>query len=394
MNTRYWYRAVRSDGQIVRGHLHCDSGAALINALQGAGMLVLEVKPQPQLRARPLAAKQLVNAFRGVATFVRAGISIDRALTATAGLVSNEAKEILAAAQRRVTQGDSLSASLSQLDGKIPRHTIAMIAAGERVGNLSAALEEAATHLESEAELRARLHQALAYPLLLTVGGLVSLSIIVGTVIPRFAVVLSDLGQELPGATRLLLSLGAALRAVIPYLILAVPLLALGAVVALRSEAAITRWHRLLLGMPIVGPLRHLLASGRIARVLGGSLLAGLPITAAFDAAEEVTTDRALLTRLREVRNRVMHGQGFAAACRQEGLMLAAALELIDIGERSGRLGEFTKSAGELAVRDAEQRLKTLVAGLEPALVVIIGGFIALVAAAMLQAVYALRPAT
>src|SRR5437879_4173021 len=107
--------------------------------------------------------------------------------------------------------------------GVIPALVIGMIRAGERGSQLGTALEQIAAHLEQEADLVAHVRQALTYPLLLAVVGATSVLVITTVVVPRFAAILGDLGQQLPPATRLLLGISQVLtRFWIPLLVIVV----------------------------------------------------------------------------------------------------------------------------------------------------------------------------
>ena len=215
----------------------------------------------------------------------------------------------------------------------------------------------------------------------------------IGTVIvPRFAELLGDLGQDLPPATRVLLT-GSTLLS--RYWFLLVP--ALAGVVALtfetlRRPACRRRIEEALLVVPIVGPVRLALATSRMARALGAMLAAGMPLIAALDAAREAAGDLAVGNRLARARERVTQGAPLTGSLEREAALAPSALQLFQVGESSGRLGDMARRAGDLAAQEAERGLKTLVTLVEPALIVAFGGLVAFVAAALLQAVYSIRP--
>jgi len=234
--------------------------------------------------------------------------------------------------------------------------------------------------------------QALAYPLLLAFAGTVSVLVIGTVVVPRFASLLGDLGQELPLATRLLLVGSTFLSR------FWMPLIALGAIAVwaaaawLRRPRGRLRLDEALLSFPAVGELRHALATARLARALGGMLRTGLPLLPALDAAREAAGDEAVAARLARSRKRVAGGAPLTASLEREAAVSQGALQLLAVGESSGQLGEMALRAGDLAAQEAERGLKTLVTILEPALIIAFGGLVAFVAAALLQAVYSLRP--
>jgi general secretion pathway protein F len=211
-------------------------------------------------------------------------------------------------------------------------------------------------------------------------------------IVPRFAELLGDLGQELPPATRILLVGSSALS---HYWFLLFPaaagLVTLG-VEVVRRPVSRRRTEEALLGAPLIGPVRLALATSRIARALGAMLAAGMPLLAALDAAREAAGNLAVADRLRRARERVAEGAPLSASLEREGALSASALQLVQVGESSGRLGEMARRAGDLAAQEAERGLKALVTLVEPALIVAFGGLVAFVAAALLQAVYSIRP--
>ena len=267
-----------------------------------------------------------------------------------------------------------------------------MIRAGESGSQLGAALEQVARHLEQEAELVARVRQALAYPLLLAVAGTASVLVIGTVIVPRFAELLGDFGQALPVATRLLLATSALLARFWPAAVALAAALIWAVHEWLSRPTGRRTLDETLLGLPLLGRLRQALATARVARALGGMLRAGMPLLPALDAAREAAGDYAVAARLQRARERVAAGAALTAALEREGALLPAALQLVAVGEASGRLGDMALRAGDLAAQDAERGLKTLVTLVEPALIVLFGGLVAFVAAALLQAVYSLRP--
>lgn len=135
-----------------------------------------------------------------------------------------------------------------------------MIRAGERGSRLTAALEQSAVHLEQEAELAASLRQALAYPLLLFVTGTISVGVILTVVVPRFAELLADTGEALPLATRVLLEASALGSQGSATILLGLLMVSLAFLAWLHHAGGSASLDRLLLRLPLIGPVRHSLA--------------------------------------------------------------------------------------------------------------------------------------
>jgi type II secretory pathway component PulF len=395
MSRIYSYRAVREDGSPIRGTVEAVTAAGATGLLAARGLFPLSIEalaPGPRSSRRRVSRHELAIIFRGLATLVGAGLPIERALNSVAPLTRGALRTCVEQAAVRLKEGQGLAQALETADEAVPGLARGMLRAGERGGRLANALDQVAAHLEYEAELVARLRQALAYPLLLLFSGLGSVLVLGTLVIPRLAAILSDLGQEVPLATRVLLT-GSDL--LVRYGLLALPV-SLGAGWAAWSWCHAgegRRWlHRTLLDVPFVGPVRLGLASSRAARALGAALGAGLPLLPALDLAREAAGDDALGARLARARERVARGEPLGTAIQLEGALDSSALQLVAVGESSGRLADMVSRAGDLAAREAERRLRTLVGLIEPGLIVVIGGLVAFVAIALLQAVYSLRP--
>lgn len=392
--TRYRYRAARPDGAIVNGEIDAGSAGQASAVIADRGLFPISVQDGEVGTAarRPASRRDLAIVFQSLAALVSSGVPLEQAVTSSEGLARGALREALADARARLREGESFAQALAGARGVVPGVVLGMLRAGERGSQLSRALEQVATHLEQEAELVARVRQALAYPVLLAVVGLMSVLVIGTVILPRFAELLGDLGQELPPATRLLLFGSTALSR---YWFVLLPALAAGCglgLEVLRRPASKQRIEEVLLTAPLVGPLRLALATSRVGRALGGMLAVGMPLLPALDAAREAAGDGAVAARLARARERVAAGEPLTPALEREAALTPSALQLIQVGESSGRLGDMARRAGDLAAQQAERSLRSLVTLVEPALIVSFGGLVAFVAAALLQAVYAVRP--
>jgi general secretion pathway protein F len=389
----FHYRAARPDGAIVDGFIDAPTAGQAGAVIGDRGLFPISVLPADgALARRAVSRRDLAIVFQSIAALVSAGVPLERAVAASETLARGTLRDTLADARTRLQQGDGLAQALAAARGVVPGIVLGMLRAGERGSQLPLALEQVATHLDQEAELVARVRQALAYPLLLAVVGVASVLVIGTVIVPRFADLLGDLGQDLPPATRVLL-VGSSLLSHFWFLLVpaAAIVIALAVEVA-RRPGSRRRIDEALLAGPLVGPVRLALATSRIARALGGMLAAGMPLLAALDAAREAAGDLAVAARLERARDRVAAGAPLTASLEREAALAPGALQLIQVGESSGRLADMARRAGDLAAQDAERGLKALVTLVEPALIVAFGGLVAFVAAALLQAVYSIRP--
>ena len=395
MTAEYRYRAARMDGSLLTGRIEAGTSAQAGALLVERGLHPIAVEPAVDRGPGRRAAgrRELAVVFRGIAALTAAGVPLEAAIGAAERLARGALRDCLERSRGRLRRGEGLAQSLDSGEGAVPPVVLGMLRAGDRAGRLDAALEQVASNLELEADLASRLRHALAYPAVLAVASSASVLIIGTVVVPKFAVLIADLGQEVPPATRTLLAVTGLVANHWLVLSLGALLLLSVATAWVRRPEGRRRWCQLLLATPTVGPVLHGLATARVCRALSGSLQAGAPLLVAFDAAAEAGGDPAVGLRLFAARERVARGEGVARALELERAVTPGALQLIVVGESSGQLAAMLGRAGDLASQETERALGTLVALIEPLLVVALGGFVAFVAAALLQAIYSLRPA-
>ncbi len=388
------FKAVRRDGALEAGVVDAASRDAAVALIASRGAFPIEVvaeSPARETRLR-IAADDLALGLRGLATLLGSGIALSRALAILPDLVSPGWVAALPDLRQRVAQGEHLAAALGASRLPLPSHVIGVIQAGEGGSGLAAAVERAAQVLEARAATRAALRNALAYPSILAVAGSASVALLVGVVLPRFAALLADTGQALPASTRLVLAVGAAMHAAfVPGLFVIAAGLALWRTWIARPTG-MERWHRLLLDAPVIGPIRRSAAAAGACSVLAALLDAGVPLAVALPHAARATGDGAMAARLLAARRRIATGQGIASACGAEDALTPAAVRLVRLGEETGRLAGMLAHAATVESAQALQRVQRAIRVIEPGLILLFGGLVMMVAAALLQAMYGLRP--
>ncbi|MGH7674513.1 MAG: type II secretion system F family protein, partial [Gemmatimonadales bacterium] len=313
--TAFHYEAARADGAVVKGVLDVRSVPEAAAVLSGRGLLPLKVAPQAQPKARSFfgaSTRSLATMMEGLSALVGAGVPLEQALRVAERAAPAALRDALGRVTTRVREGASLGVALGAEDGLFPAVTIGLVRAGERGVGLDAALAQAAAQLEAQAETAARIRAALTYPLILALVGTLSVGLIVLFVVPRFAALLADLGQALPLATRLLLAASQIARdwGLVLAAVAVVGAIA-GARFAAERRAGLHAW---LLGLPLVGSIRHAFATARAARALGALLGTGTPALGALAVAAEAAGDEAVAVRLGRARDRVAEGAGLAAS--------------------------------------------------------------------------------
>lgn len=388
------YRAARGDGGQEIGVVEAATREAAVQALMRRGLFPIEVRHDAgsdERRVR-LSVSDLALGLRMLATLLESGLSMPRALAAMDELAPGGWRIGMQSIRESVRRGESLAAALKESPLRMPGILIGIIQAGEAGSGIANAVRRAADLAESTAAIRAAIRSALAYPAVLAVAGVASVGLLVGVVLPRFAEILADLGQSLPPTTRAVLITAEFVRAgAVPALVSAgLSLLIWRAWVG--TDVGRRAWHGLLLSLPLVGPVRRSAATARTCAAAAALLESGVPIASALAHAASTAGDAAITARTLEAREAVIGGESVARALGSVDAVTPTALRLIRTGEETGRLAVMLAHAGRLEAERAERAVRSAVRMLEPALILAFAGLVALVAAALLQAVYSVRP--
>lgn len=393
--TRFRYRGARRDGTIEFGRLDVEDRSAVASELASRGILPIEITAEPtEHSSARLSVKDLALGLRIMASLLESGLPIAKALMAFAELAPAGWRHGLDAIRNGVRQGRTLASALEGAPLNIPSVMIGVIRAGEAGGRLSASVRSAAELAERHAAARSALHAAVAYPLVLAGAASGSVVLLIGVVVPRFARILSDVGGALPPSTRAVVSVANALRAA------ALPVLLGGAALFLvwhrwtKTVEGRRRWHACLLTVPGVGIVRRSAATSRFCTALAALLESGVPLAPALSHAASATGDAALAAATSRARTTVIEGQSLSHALRAEGAATPTVIRLVRAGEESGNVGGMLLHAGRIEAERAEQLTKAALRFVEPLMILLFGGLVAAIAAALLQALYSMRPAS
>ena len=251
------------------------------------------------------------------------------------------------------------------------------MAAGEQSGKLDRVLERLAGFLEERRELGQKVIAALIYPALLSLVAFAIVSGLLGYVVPQVVGVFEQLQQQLPWPTRVLLALSAFVRIAGPWLLLAL----IGSAVAFRAALLRpefrTRWHALLMGIPLIGALLRAQDTARFARTLSIATAASVPLLEALRLGAATLT----LLPLREAGT-------LSRALSESGRFPPLLTRLVGSGEKSGELEPMLDHAAELQEKQVAGSLNAFVAVLEPMLIVAMGALVLFMVLAILLPIF------
>ena len=360
--------------------------------LADRGLFVYSVKAQGGLvgallqrkRIKAVAGSDFLIFNQQFNTLIRAGLPILKALDLLSDRVAApKLRPMLSEVRQRVREGSLLSEALAE-QGSFPKVYTTSVLAGEKSGNLSGVLEYYIAYQRVTTGLRKKLIAALIYPIILVIAAVSIVSYIVAYVIPQFARLYADMNIALPLTTRILITVTVQFR---PYLLLALGAIMLGALAIYswsRTDAGSLVLDRVKLKLPVIGNIWIKFQVAQFVRTLSTLLTGGTPLVQALDTGAESVTSRLVGDAVRKAAQLVKEGQSLHAAMYATGIVPELALEMIEVGEASGALPSMLTSVAEFYEEEVNQRLTTLIAVVEPAILV----FMAVVVLFILLALY------
>jgi general secretion pathway protein F len=389
----YAYRAIDAQGRRTRGKVPAPSPEVVVRDLEGRGLLALDVAEvggaSNGAGTLGLGRRRAVLEFtRAVASLLPAGMPLARALAAGTTAAPESVRPALDTVRSKVERGEGLASSLAEHPQLFSSLYVGMVRAGEKSGSLDHAFQRLTEYLERDGELRSRLLSMSIYPALLALVGAAAVLVLVVFVLPRFSDLLLSSGAALPGTTAVVVGLATAARAQW-WIFAALPFLVLVTFTWLRTTVAGRRvGARLLVRIPLIGSWRRQHLGASFARMVGELLAGGAPLLLALQDARDCMTDSVAQAETDRIRAMVREGSSLNAAIAQGGLFPPVLTQLVALGEDAGRLADFLVKAAELLEKKTELALERLVALAEPAMIVGFGGIVAVVALALLQAIY------
>jgi len=399
----FTYKAVSPDGSVVAGTRTAVDRMAVAAQLHAQGHFPIRiddaVPARPHIgqrwtswRRQRIRQEQIGDFTRSLATLLRAGVPLDRALLILRNLeADSRLGRHLEDIQARVKAGSSLADALSAQQDVFSRLYVSLVRAGESSGALEAVLDRLVDHLEASKEIRDSMTSALIYPMVLVVVAIGAVLILLAYVVPQFTEMFESAGKSLPLSTRITIATGEAVKA---YAWLVLPLggaVLLGVRRWLAVPANRLRWHGGLLGIPIAGDIYLKAEVARFARTLGTLLTNGVTLLKALTIAGDTLGNRALAQGIDRVENCIREGRSLAESLERQTVFPEFAIHMIRVGEESGNLDEILGQVATAYERDTRTTIKRAMTLLEPVLILGLGGVIAAVIISILSAVLSIN---
>jgi len=401
----FGYKATDASGKIVEGAIDAAGERIALERLRESNLFPIRIWPAVASekgvaapvrggKARP-AGKDLLPFLHGFKTLLAAGMPMDRALEMLAELFRDAAMGGVATfLLREVRGGCSLSDAMRKAPGApFGRFLVQMAQAGQSTGRLEEALDQAYRYMDRDREFKSNVMGALLYPAILLCASIVSVVILVVFVVPRFAGMFASSGVLLPLPTRILMSVSGFMREHI-FLIAAVlvALLLFARSVLSRPEMR-KAWDRSKMKLPLAGGTLTAMETSRVLHSLSSLLSGGVPILPALVIAREVSANMAIRDGLEVAHQRIQGGTAIAKALKETTPFPLMALQMIAVGEETGRLEAMLASVAAACEDDARRGLSRFLTMLEPIVILFMGLLVGFIVFSIFLAVFRLSEA-
>ncbi len=390
------YKAVSPTGETLTGEMEAPSSDLVIAHLQESGNIPVtarEVGSGFRLESlfrgkRGLSQREIGDMTQQLSTLLSAGLPLDRSLGILNELAENErVGSTIEKIRNHVREGGSLSEGLEARHGVFSRFYINMVRAGEIGGSLDQTLSRMAEYLERAKELKDSVISALIYPALLVVLAIASLMLLMIYVIPQFTPMFEDFGGDLPTLTRIVVGVGDVLQNFWWGLVGIVVVIVLWFRMQMRSPVSRRRWDRRFLATKWVGDVIAKIETARLSRTTGTLLVNGVPLLSALSIAKNVMTNTVLADDVAEAAKQVKTGTPMARALAQNGNFPRLALQMVNVGEETGKLDEMLLKVADTYDREVSVTIDRLMAMLVPALTLALAFLIGVIVMSVLMAI-------
>lgn len=333
--------------------------------------------------------KELTAFTRELSALLGAAIPIPQALDSLGEEEENLAlREVVLGLSEGVRKGTSLSTAMEQYPKLFTRLYVSMVRVGEEAGALPAVMTDLADLLEHEDEVRSEVVGAVAYPAFVLGFGIFTVVILLAVVLPRLFGMLQEMLNVLPLPTLILLKVSEILSRDWPWLLLGLAAVFFGGRRYLRTERGAEFWDGLRLRIPLIGPVFRSAALGRFARTLGTLAKSGVSLLPALRIVEDTIGNRVLAKQIARVSEETRGGDSLAAPLRKLAVFPKGVIQMIEVGEETGRLDEMLLKIAEIEERHMRAKTKTLVSLLAPALILVVGALVGFMVIALLLPIF------
>jgi len=406
---RYKYRAINEHGRPMRGVITANSEVDLYNRLQSSGLELIDCSIVGEKKGfslnfsieKKITLRDLIQLFIQLEQLQGAGVPLlDSLADIRDSADNNRLRDIMTDIHRAVSDGSSFSEAMALHPKVFTGLYTSLVQAGEETGDMVSSYRQLIKYLKWVDEMQSKVRKATRYPLIVTFVVLVTISVMMGFVVPQIVGFLDNLDQELPVYTTALIATADFFSTPLFHLwffpvygglvVLLAPVLAFLGIKGLRetSDDIAYKIDSMLLNAPVFGPLQRKIIIARYAQTFGALFASGISVLEALKAARNTVTNVAMYEALEQVERSVKEGSSLSQSFNASGEFPTMVVRMIKVGEESGKLTPVLDQVSEFYTKDVDEAVQGLISMIEPALTGVMGGMILWIAVAVFGPIY------
>ncbi|MDR7077916.1 type IV pilus assembly protein PilC [Neobacillus niacini] len=366
--------------------------------LKEEGIRVIEMKEVPETLmtkdlsiGNPVKLQHFVIYLRQFATLIKAGVTLVEATGILAVQTESKAlKKALLAVEQELREGNPYSDSVAKHKKIFNSMFINMVKAGEVAGNMDETLEKLADDFEKQHDTIAKVKSALTYPAVIGILAIGAVIFLLVGVVPTFVTMFADMGAELPGITKFVLSASGFMQSFWWLILLFLFSIVFSIMYMKKNKKTKYYLDYFLLRMPIFGTMLQKAALARMMRTLSSLFSSSVPILQAMSIVEKVVENEVIAKVIRESRDSLEKGRSMTEPMMDHWAFPPLVTQMISIGEGTGALDAMLSKIAEFYEKEVEQgtdRLKSLI---EPIMIVFLAGVVGVIVLSIMMPMFSM----
>ena len=391
----YTWEGKDKSGKAVRGEMRAPGEAVVKATLRRQGVLVDKIKQRKAASGGRVTDKDVTLFTRQLATMMKAGVPLLQSFDIVGKGHSNPAvAQLLMELKTEVETGSSLAAAFRKYPLYFDALFCNLIQAGEQAGILESLLDRLAIYKEKTLAIKSKIKSALFYPVAIIIVAFIITAVIMIFVIPAFKQVFTSFGADLPAPTLLVMAIS---EIFVQYWYLIFGGIG-GAIYGFlylwkRSLPVQIAMDKLMLKVPVFGPLVRISTIARWTRTLSTMFAAGVPLVEALDSVGGAAGNYVYTIATKQIQKEVSTGGSLTSAMTNSGIFPNMVLQMVSIGEESGALDGMLGKVADFFEAEVDDAVEALSSLMEPMIMVVLGTLIGGMVIAMYLPIFKLGQA-
>lgn len=376
----FTFTGTDAQGKRITGERLADSKAAVTMLLRRERITPGAIKEKgkefalPKIGQAKVATKDVAVFFRQFSVMIDAGLPLVQCLEILAANQENQYfQKCLTTVRQTVEGGSTLSGAMRQFPKLFDDLTTNMVEAGEAGGILDTILQRLALYVEKSVKLRSAIKSALIYPVSVISMAVLVVGALLKFVVPIFANMFSSMQVDLPLPTKIVIGLSNFVGRFWWVVLLFIVLLIIGIREMRKNPKGRLLFDRMLLNIPVLGPVLRKIAVARFTRTLGTLITSGVPILEGLAITARTSGNAVLEDALMKVRKAVEEGRTIVDPLKECGVFPNMVTQMIGVGEATGAMDAMLQKIADFYEDEVDAATKDMLTLLEPVMIGFLG---------------------